>query len=317
LSNLASTETTTRSRAVQNDTILISGAGVAVAGPTLALWLTRRGFTVTVVERAPAPRAGGHSVDFRGNQLDVLRRSGLLHEVRRHQTGMGPQHVLDETGRPVVTLPPELFSGEVEIPRGDLSRILYDATRNDAEYLFGDWITSVREVGDGVEVAFAHGAPRKFDLVVGADGLHSGVRALVFGPECWFRTDTGYHFAGFTAPGMLGVDDTGLIYNVPGRGVLITGNRGGTEATVGFWFAAESLDHDRHDVEQQKKLLHDLYQGSAGRFRRCSTRCGKRTSCISTPRAKFASSATRGAGWRWSGMPAGAPDPVAAGQDWR
>jgi 2-polyprenyl-6-methoxyphenol hydroxylase-like FAD-dependent oxidoreductase len=244
---------------MRNKNILISGA--SIAGPALAFWLNRRGFTTTVVERAAALRDGGQAVDFRGNQVDVLRRMGLLEEVRRQQTGMGPQLVLDETGKQVASMPPEFISGEVEILRGDLSRILYDATKDQTEYVFGDWITSLREVAGGVEVTFAEGGPRKFDLVVGADGVHSGVRALAFGPESRFREDAGYHFAGFTAPNQLNLDHTGVLYNVPERGVMVAAKRNNTEANVGFWFSAEGLDYDRHDVEQQKKILNDLYRG--------------------------------------------------------
>lgn len=237
--------------------ILISGA--SIAGPTLALWLNRYGFATTVVEKAPALRDGGQAVDFRGNQMDVLRRSGMLDEVRRHQTGMGPQAILDEQGRPVASMPPEFISGEVEILRGDLSRILFDATKDRTEYVFGDWITSLTEVADGVEVTFAHGNPRKFDLVIGADGLHSNVRALAFGPESDFRKDSGFYFAGFSAPNHLGLDRSGMIFNVPGRGVLVQSQPGNRQANVGFWFRASELDYDRRDVEQQKKALHELY----------------------------------------------------------
>ncbi|MTD52824.1 FAD-dependent monooxygenase [Amycolatopsis pithecellobii] len=235
--------------------ILISGA--SIAGPALALWLNRYGFTTTVVEKAPALRDGGQAVDFRGNQLDVLRRSGLLDEVRRHQTNMGPQAVLDERGRQVASIPAEFMSGEVEILRGDLSRILFDATKDRTEYVFGDRITSLTEVADGVEVRFAHGGPRKFDLVIGADGLHSGVRALAFGPESRFRTDTGVHFAGFTAPNHLGLDRSGLLYNVPGRGVMLQSKHGGAQANVGLWFRAERLPAARRDV---REILHEQFR---------------------------------------------------------
>ncbi|WP_236788924.1 FAD-dependent monooxygenase [Amycolatopsis sp. GM8] len=243
---------------MRNKNILISGA--SIAGPTLALWLNRHGFATTVVEKAPELRDGGQAVDFRGNQLDVLRRSGLLDEVRRHQTNMGAQIILDERGRRAGVMPPEFTSGEVEILRGDLSRILFDATKDRTEYIFGDSITSLTEVADGVEVTFTHGGPRKFDLVVGADGMHSVVRALAFGPESRFRKEAHFHFAGFTAPNHLGLDRSGFVYNVPGRGVMLQSKRGNTQANVGFWFRADGLEYDRHDVEQQKRILHELYR---------------------------------------------------------
>lgn len=244
---------------MRNTTVLISGA--SIAGPAAAFWLNRRGFRTTVVERAPRLRPGGQAVDFRGNQVDVLRRMGLLEEVRRHQTAMGPQLLLDEHGEQIAATPPEFFSGEVEILRGDLSRILYDATKADTEYVFGDRITSLTEDADGVQVTFEHGAPRRFDLVVGADGLHSGVRALAFGEEADFRRDTGYHFAGFGMPNYLGLDRSGLIYNVPGRAVVVSGKRGTSEANVGFWFARDDLSYDRHDVQRLKEILREVYSG--------------------------------------------------------
>src|SRR3712207_1970623 len=122
--------------------ILISGAGIA--GPALAYWLDRYGFRPTVVERAPAPRDGGYAVDFRGAaHLTVLDRMGILDEIRRHATGMGTMTYVDDRGRRLATIPAEILSGDVEILRGDLGRILYDRTRDGTEYVFGDSVTSI------------------------------------------------------------------------------------------------------------------------------------------------------------------------------
>src|SRR5262245_10421763 len=119
--------------------VLISGA--SVAGPALAYWLTRGGCAVTVVERSPVLRAGGFGVDFRGSaHLTVLERMGILEEVRNRQTHMGEQIVLDVDGNRIVGLPPSFMSGDVEIERGDLSRIVYERTKDAGEYVFGDWI---------------------------------------------------------------------------------------------------------------------------------------------------------------------------------
>ncbi|HKS47283.1 MAG TPA: FAD-dependent monooxygenase [Amycolatopsis sp.] len=241
---------------MRNKTVLISGA--SIAGPATAFWLNRYGFTTTVVERAPELGKGGQAVDFRGAQVEVLRRMGLLEEVRRNQTAMGEQRILDADGRHVFSLPSSFAAGEVEIQRGDLSRILYEATKDRTEYVFGDRITSLTETGEGVRVTFAHGAPRTFDLVVGADGLHSGVRTLAFGPEEKFRKDMGYSFAGFTAPNHLKLDHVGLMYNLPGRGVMVASHRNGAEATVGLVFATDMREVDRRDI---KKFLAELYRG--------------------------------------------------------
>jgi 2-polyprenyl-6-methoxyphenol hydroxylase-like FAD-dependent oxidoreductase len=245
---------------MKNPTVLISGA--SVAGPALAYWLDVYGFRPTVVERAPALREGGFAVDFRGTaHLTVLRRMGILEEVRRQQTGMGEQVVVDETGKRLAAMPSELMSGDVEIYRGDLSRILYDRTKDNVEYVFDDSITSMRETPDGVDVTFERGEPRTFDLVVGADGLHSNVRRLAFGAESTFLRFLGHYIAGWEVPNHLGLDRTGLIYNVPGKGVTLAATRDPRVAGAGLVFSSPRLDYDRGNVAGQKKLLADLYTG--------------------------------------------------------
>ncbi|WP_158104634.1 FAD-dependent monooxygenase, partial [Amycolatopsis kentuckyensis] len=200
-----------------------SGAGIA--GPAAAHWLHRGGYRVTVVESAPALRPGGQAVDFRGEQVKLLAAMGVLDEIRRYETAMGEQTVLGLDGRPALTVPGAAWSGEVEILRGDLARILYEHTADHTEYVFGDRVTSLTETADGVEVTFRQGAPRKFDLVVGADGVHSGVRAAAFGPERDFRRDLGFGIAGYTAPNHLGLDHTSIMYNEPGRGLTVGSHR--------------------------------------------------------------------------------------------
>ncbi|WP_020673497.1 FAD-dependent monooxygenase [Amycolatopsis nigrescens] len=244
----------------KNKNVLISGA--SIAGPALAHWLPRYGFDVTVVERAPELRPGGHNVDFRGDvHLNVLERMGILTDVRQMQTHGGKLVVVDGAGRQLAALPSEFMSGAVEIGRGDLATILYDRTKHQAEYVFGDYLTSLTETAGGVDVTFDRGAPRTFDLVVGADGMHSGVRALTFGPESRFTKFLGYYTAGASGPNHLDLDHTSLLYNEPGLGVMIGSNRDRDEAGPGFVFASEQLDYDRHDVEQQKKIVADRFQG--------------------------------------------------------
>ncbi|RPE40412.1 FAD binding domain-containing protein [Streptomyces sp. Ag109_O5-1] len=162
--------------------VLISGA--SVAGPALALDLARLGARVTVVEKAPDLRGGGFAVDFRGHvHRTVLTSMGIWDEIHRRQTHMGRQTVVDADGNPRVDLPAELMSGDVEIFRGELARIMYERTKDEVEYVFGDSIATLGEDADGVDVTFEKGAPRRFALVVGADGLHSNTRRLVFGDE--------------------------------------------------------------------------------------------------------------------------------------
>jgi 2-polyprenyl-6-methoxyphenol hydroxylase-like FAD-dependent oxidoreductase len=236
--------------------ILISGA--SIAGPALALWLARDGHAVTVVERAPALRTGGQAVDFKGaTHRTVLARMGILDDVLANQTGGSDQVVVDGDGKPVTTIPGEFTGGDIEIRRGALSVILYDRTKNDCEYVFGDSITSLTDTAGGVHVTFEKSAPRTFDLVVGADGIHSNVRRLAFGPEADYVSHLGHYYA----LAELDLSGEGLMYNEPGRMVAL----GGPKAQSFFVFAADELSYDRYDAEQQKKLVVDAYRGGGWR----------------------------------------------------
>jgi 2-polyprenyl-6-methoxyphenol hydroxylase-like FAD-dependent oxidoreductase len=162
--------------------VLISGAGIG--GPALAAWLGRNGFDVTVVEKAPSIRPGGQAVDFRGRtHRDVLARLGILEEVYAHQTAKTDWRLIDGEERVKAVIPGEFLGGDVEILRGDLAAIVYRNSRDVAEYVFGDEITALSRSAPGIDVEFAQGPTRRFDLVVGADGVHSPVRRLAFGPE--------------------------------------------------------------------------------------------------------------------------------------
>ncbi|MEQ0561789.1 FAD-dependent monooxygenase [Amycolatopsis sp. NEAU-NG30] len=238
-------------------TVLVSGAGIA--GPSAAWWLHRGGYRVTVVEAAPALRPGGQAVDFRGEQVKLLEAMGLLADVRRYETAMGDQTLLGLDARPLLTVPGAAWSGEVEILRGDLARILYEHTAEHTEYVFGDRVTGLTETADGVEVTFRHGAPRKFDLVVGADGVHSGVRAAAFGPERDFRRDLGFGIAGYTAPNHLGLDHTSIMYNEPGRGLTVGSHRLADRLHVGLVFAADDVGFHRRTPAEQRALLGQLF----------------------------------------------------------
>jgi 2-polyprenyl-6-methoxyphenol hydroxylase-like FAD-dependent oxidoreductase len=235
--------------------VLISGA--SIAGPALALWLSRYGFGVTVVEKAPELRRGGQAVDFKGaTHRTVLNRMGILDEVRQARiVSSGDGIVVDADGRHIATVPAEFSGGEIEIARGDLARILFDRTVSTCEYIFGDSIASLTETSDGVQVTFGRSAPRMFDLVVGADGIHSNVRKLAFGPESEYVRYLGYYYA------LADVGNEGsredLMYNEPGRMASI----GGAKAPAFFVFASEPLEYERDDIDRQKRLLIDAYRG--------------------------------------------------------
>jgi 2-polyprenyl-6-methoxyphenol hydroxylase-like FAD-dependent oxidoreductase len=247
---------------MHNTRVLVSGA--SIAGPSVAYWLQRFGFDVTVVERAPALRPGGFAVDFRGSpHVTVLRRMGILDEVKAAQTHMRGLSFVDANGRTVLTLPASFLSGDVEIERGDLSHIIYDRTSEQVRYRFGDSIASLTDTGDQVVVDFDSGTSASFDLVIGADGLHSNVRRLTFGDEAQFLQYGGYYVAGgFDVPNHLGLDHLTLGYGVPGKSVSLSSHRRPDVATPVFvWHSADQLEYDRHDIGQQKAIIAEVFAG--------------------------------------------------------
>jgi len=163
--------------------VLISGAGIA--GPTLAYWLVHRGFEVTIVERAPAFREGGYLVDFWGVGFDVADRMGLIPRLREVGYRMDRLRFLNERGETRSSLGPRTLHGALgdrflSIQRGDLARAIFDRLEGQVDVLFGTSIETIESHAGGVDVAFSRGPSARFDFLVGADGLHSNVRSLVF-----------------------------------------------------------------------------------------------------------------------------------------
>ncbi|GAA4024198.1 FAD-dependent monooxygenase [Allokutzneria multivorans] len=258
--------------------VLISGA--SVAGPALAYWLRRRGFEVTVVERAPAPRPGGQAIDVRGVALDVLDRMGLLERARELRTTMRGMEMLDGKGNEIMrSTEMALSSGrfdsdDIELLREDLTAMIYERTKDDedplagssigtVEYLFGDTITAITDGVGGVTVTFENAPPRTFDVIVGADGLHSGVRALAFGPESQFVRHLGTYLAVFSAENFIGLDNWQVWVNEGNVGYAVYPVRDNKELRVTLGIKADSLPHDRRDNDAHRRMLAEDLEGLA------------------------------------------------------
>ncbi|HEY2748883.1 MAG TPA: FAD-dependent monooxygenase [Polyangia bacterium] len=248
---------------MHNRDILISGA--SIAGPALALALRRHGYRPTIVERAPALRPGGYKVDIRGAAVRVLERMDLHDAVFSARTDMRGGSYVDDAGRAVVTLDGDLIGfrcdDDLEILRGELARILYERSRDEVEYSFGDSIAALAEDDDGVTVRFERGAPRRFALVVGADGLHSNVRALAFADAAAHERPLGGYIAIFSVANRWQLDRWELIHRAPGRIVNVYSTRGDERAKACFIFSSPPLAFDRRDVARQKALLAEAYAG--------------------------------------------------------
>ena len=207
----------------RNTTILISGA--SIAGPTLAYWLKRSGFTPTVIERAPQLRAGGYPIDVRFEAVQVAKLMGIWPRLQQEQTTIEEMSFVNERNQRISRVNMQAVAKAlgvdvVEIMRGDLARTLYELTKDEVEYCFGDSIQELRQDEAGVDVTFERGGSRRFDLVVGADGLHSIVRTLVFGDEAQFERYLGYQVGVFTTDNDLGLDEVateGVLVKAGGR----------------------------------------------------------------------------------------------------
>jgi 2-polyprenyl-6-methoxyphenol hydroxylase-like FAD-dependent oxidoreductase len=202
-------------------TVLISGLGIA--GPTLAFWLRVAGFQPTLVEHAPALRSGGYVIDFWGLGYDIAERMGLRDELNRIGYHIREMRIVNGKSKRVAGFGTKVFleltgGRYLTIARSVLSRLLVERIRDSVEIIFGDEIQSLQECHDYVEVTLEQGGKRKFDLVVGADGLHSKIRRLIFGPQDRFEKRLGYMVAAFETIGYQARDeDVYVMFSDPGR----------------------------------------------------------------------------------------------------
>lgn len=237
--------------------VLVSGAGIA--GATAAYWLSKRGFDVTVVERATAVRSSGSPVDVKGKSAAIAEKMGISARLRAAQTGVQQAAFLDERGRVVNRVDMGsafVDQGDFELPRADLAAILRAAVPDNVVIRNGDEITALEQDDHGVTASFKAAADARFDLVVGADGMHSGVRRLVFGPESAFVRHLGVYVATFALQGDYGREM--IMYNTPGHSVVIHPARG--QAIGAFLFRAPQIpDFDYRDGDQHKRVLVDEY----------------------------------------------------------
>jgi len=243
----------------RNRKILVTGA--SVAGPAVAYWLAKRGFDVTLVERAKTIRSGGYAIDIRGVALDVVDRMGMLAQLRRAHVATRSVTFVNDKGREVARVDAESTHGgdsrrHVEVLRGDLTSLLYEATRQNVRYRFSDWIDYLSEDAEGVEVGFHSGERERFDLVISGEGMHSSTRQLVFGPESTFSHYLGYCFAVCELPNTYGLRREGALYNKPGKGVALYSTSDGP-MLYGFfvnWRSPPTLE-ELADVALQRECV--------------------------------------------------------------
>ncbi len=243
--------------------IAINGAGVA--GPTLAYWLHRCGHEPSLIEKAPHLRTGGYVIDFWGVGYTMAERMGILPEVLKAGYAVEELRLVNTTGRKTGGFSTKVFSRMVggrftSLPRGDLAAAIYRTIEGRVETMFGNGIVGLEEYENGIRASFEHGPVRDFDLVIGADGLHSKIRELTFGPESQFERQLGYWVAAFNIENYQPRDD--LVYvshTTPGRQVARFTLRDGQTMFL-FVFANEHIKGpEPRDLAERKALLHHIF----------------------------------------------------------
>jgi 2-polyprenyl-6-methoxyphenol hydroxylase-like FAD-dependent oxidoreductase len=250
--------------------VLISGIGIA--GPTLAFWLEKYGFSPTLVESAPALRTAGYVIDFWGLGYDIAEKMGLLPDIKRIGYHIQELRIVDDGGRRVsgfdVQVVRELTDGRyITLGRSDLSKLIYDRISGSCEFIFGDSVRSLRETEGAVHVEFERAGERRFDLVIGADGLHSQVRKLAFGPQDRYEKDLNYRVAAFeTTAYRPRHEAVYILHSAPGRQVgRLTLHDDRTLFLAIFRSAGEPYEQG---LEAQKKILRKTFAGDGWEVRR-------------------------------------------------
>ncbi|MCV7176684.1 FAD-dependent monooxygenase [Mycolicibacterium sphagni] len=241
--------------------ILISGAGIA--GLSTAINLGADGHDVTVLERAGHLRVNGSPIDIRGDAIEIADKMGVLGQIRDLRIDMSERvQFVDSSGAVVAEPPLDQINdspNDIEIPREDLATILHDQLGPSAQLRFGESIAELDDDDRGVNIRFTSGAADRYDLVVGADGMHSAVRRLTFGPEQQFLRHLGFYVALAALPDYTPVDRTNPMYNYPGHMTGIAAFN--DKALAVFMFRSPWIDYDYHDLTAQKQILVDAFAG--------------------------------------------------------
>lgn len=247
---------------MDNSNILISGAGIA--GTSLAYWLKKFGFNPTIVEVAPKLREGGYAIDFMGAGYDVAEKMGIVSSLEKVDIDISKLSFVDrndkEKGSMNYRKIKELMNNKAfTLLRSDLAKVIYNSLDKDTEIIFGDTIKKIEQDDAKVVVTFQSGLMRVFDLVIGADGLHSNVRNLVFGSEDQFEKYYGYYTSSFTIDNLSHEGRAFSMFNVPGKQVAVYSYGVNQTATFFIFTSPEKLSYGHHDIAKQKQILKEEF----------------------------------------------------------
>jgi 2-polyprenyl-6-methoxyphenol hydroxylase-like FAD-dependent oxidoreductase len=247
--------------------VLISGA--SIAGLSTAYWLHQLGYRVTIVELAAHPRVGGAAINIQGDALTSAKRMGIYEHLKAHRLQLERLEFknADDVTEGQLLLQseePDDEPTEIEIERDKLVPALVAALHDEVEFLFSNRITGLSELADAVRVTFRQGPPRTFDLVIGCDGAHSGVRKLWFDNEPEYVHFLDYYFSLSIVNSLLIPQGTAQLYNVPDQGIMLNAYKGKTD--IVFWFFSEQeISYDYRNAAQQRQLVEEQFTGQGWR----------------------------------------------------
>jgi 2-polyprenyl-6-methoxyphenol hydroxylase-like FAD-dependent oxidoreductase len=248
---------------VSMNKILVIGAGIA--GPALCYWLKRFGFSPVLIEKAATIRKGGQALDLRGHVIiELAKKMGIYEKVCEMRTTIEIGRFVDAEGNILHEEKGERFGfrqgEEVEILRGDLVKILMDSIK-DVPCYFNQTVTDIQQDDEGVKVHFNDGKTESYDLVIGADGIYSATRRMVFDQEEYHLVNLGSYLSSFSIPNYLNLSHIEVLFESKQRLTSIASDRDPKIGRAGFMFRSqESLKNIRDEAEQQQ-FLRSAYQG--------------------------------------------------------
>ncbi len=250
---------------MENRNILVSGAGIA--GTTLAFWLKKFGFNPTIVESSPKLREGGYAIDFMGAGYDVAEKMEIIPALKSVDINFSKLVFVDTNNKERGSMSYQKIKNFLKgraftLLRSDLAKVIFQSLNEGVEVIFGDTITQIDQNEKEVSVTFQSGESRNFDLLVGADGLHSNVRNLIFGNEAKFEKYFGYYTSSFTIDNFSSGSTAFSMYNVPYKQVAVY-SKGGNKTTTFFIFTSpDKIKYQHHDIAKQKEILKSEFQDS-------------------------------------------------------
>ncbi|SHL70250.1 FAD-dependent monooxygenase [Chryseobacterium polytrichastri] len=251
---------------LKDNSVLISGA--SIAGLSTAYWMNRLGYNVTVVELANKPRTAGAAIDIKGLASDISKRMGIFEQLKANRLNVEKIEFKNaddiSEGTIVVNEDPEASDDDIEIERDQFMHILFDELKKDVEFIFNNSITALNETQDNIQVSFKEGSQRAFDLVLGCDGIHSGVRRIWFGDETEYSHFLGAYFSITIANKLLIKQKTMQMYNVPDKAITLNAYKHKTDIIFCF-FSEKEINYDYRDEDEQRKIILEQFEGQSWR----------------------------------------------------